>query len=124
VFTSLPVHFRFENYIKGKALDLYLQASAVALQAKDAEIRRLQVVGVSACLVWLEACVGLFVLISSPVALLVSLWGMTSSKATLQATLQGMKSSGQKSPTSRRYYWCKGRRVQCPAGTLAEESKG
>ena len=45
--TSLPVHFRLENYIKGKALDLYLQASAVALQAKDAEkIRRLRVVKV------------------------------------------------------------------------------
>ena len=44
MFTSLPVHFRLENIIKGKALDWYLQASAVALQAKDAEIRRLQVV--------------------------------------------------------------------------------
>ena len=51
MFTSLPVHCRLENYIKGKALDWYLQASAVALQAKDAEmqakdaeIRRLQVV--------------------------------------------------------------------------------
>ena len=39
---AYPVHFRLENYIKGKALDLYLQASAVALQAKDAETRSLR----------------------------------------------------------------------------------